>query len=45
MFAERDFEAGEFLLEYRGKVRNTSDTEGDDQTYIFHFQKGKEKLW
>ncbi|KAJ8039318.1 N-lysine methyltransferase KMT5A [Holothuria leucospilota] len=44
VFAEREFQAGEFLLEYRENVRNTSDTEGDDQTYIFHFQKGKKKL-
>ncbi|PIK37005.1 putative N-lysine methyltransferase SETD8-A-like [Apostichopus japonicus] len=41
---EKAFTKGEFLVEYRDKLGRSEATEHDDQTFIFHFQHGKNKM-
>lgn len=45
VFATRPFSKGDFLLQYRGQIRKTVETENDDQTFIFHFFIGRNKVW
>lgn len=46
IFATKHFEAGMFLLDYRGKLIDVA--QGDmieDDTYVYFFQCGKNNFW
>ena len=47
VFATKNFEAGEFLLEYRGKLILEKSAETHEATcnYVFHFTHGNTKYW
>ncbi|PIK48866.1 hypothetical protein BSL78_14268 [Apostichopus japonicus] len=45
VFAEKNFNKGEFLFEYDGQLKPADDTVEDDQTFIFHFKCDGKNLY
>jgi len=45
VFVTRDFEKGEFVLEYHGRLVPPEDADSLDQTYVYHFEIGSNKYW
>lgn len=45
VFAEKNFNKGEFLFEYDGQLKPADETVEDDQTFIFHFKCDGKNLW
>lgn len=46
LFADKSFSTGEFLVEYKGKLKAASNYENvDDLTYVYYFVDGRKELW
>jgi len=43
VFATKDFEYGEFLLEYAGELIDPGIADTREQTYVFYFSIGKDQ--
>jgi len=46
IFTTKAFIKGEFILDYSGKLLDSSDADTlVDQTYLYYFQSGNRKYW
>lgn len=46
MFSLKEFDKGDFILEYPGELKSAASVEHDcDQTFIYHFRHGGKDLW
>lgn len=44
-FAERDYQKGEFIVEYPGVLKQPQEVENKDQTYMFYFRHQEKCMW